>query len=73
MPKAETTASRQETRAFLRAVYDGLGQSPLGAQLRARIVRTLDLFAEQDLERRFQVRARIGELLADRELPEQQL
>jgi hypothetical protein len=72
MPKDETTASRQETRAFLRMVYDGLGQPPLGAQLRATIVRTLDLLAEQDLERRFQVRARIGELLAEREQPEQQ-
>jgi hypothetical protein len=63
----ETTASRQETRALLRAVYDGLGQPPLGAQLRATIIRTLDLLAEQDLERRFQLRARIGELLAERE------
>jgi hypothetical protein len=72
MPKDETTASRQATRAFLRAVYDGLGQPPLGAQLRATIVRTLDLLAEQDLERRFQVRERIGELLAEREPPAQQ-
>ncbi|HEV8163083.1 MAG TPA: hypothetical protein VGR74_01305 [Actinomycetota bacterium] len=72
MPKDETTASRQETRTFLRAVYDGLGQPPLGAQLRATIIRTLDLLAEQDLERRFQVRERIGELLAEREQPDQQ-
>jgi hypothetical protein len=47
------------------AVSDGLGQPPLGAQLRATIIRTLDLLAEQDLERRLQVRARIGELLAE--------
>jgi hypothetical protein len=67
MPRDETTASRQETRAFLRAVYDGLGQPPLGARLRATLIRCIDLLAEQDLERRFQVRARIGELLAERE------
>jgi hypothetical protein len=65
--KDETTAGRQETRAFLRALHDGLGQPPLGARLRATIIRTLDLLAEQDLERRFAVRARIGELLAEPE------
>jgi len=58
-------ASRQEMRAFLRAIHDGLGQPPLGGQLRATLIRCLDLLAEQDLERRFQNRERIAELLAE--------
>ena len=72
MPKDESTASRQEARAFLRAVYDGLGQPPLHFRHRAVIVAVLDVLGELDLERRFQLRERIGELLAEREPPEQQ-
>jgi len=64
MAKDESTAGQPELRAFLTAVYDGLGQPPLGGQVHATIVRCLDLLAEQDVERRFQVRERIGELLA---------
>jgi hypothetical protein len=66
MPKDESTAGREEARAVLRAIHAGLGQPPLGDQLRATIVRCLDLLAEQDLERRFAVRERIGEWLAER-------
>jgi hypothetical protein len=72
MPKDEITASRQEARAFLRAVYDGLGEPPLHSRHRAMIVAVLDVLGELDLERRFQFRERIGELLAERELPEHQ-
>ena len=66
MAKDESTAGQPELRAFLRAVYDGLGQPPLGGQLRSTLHRCIDLLAEQDLERRFAVRERIGELLAER-------
>jgi hypothetical protein len=63
--KDETTAGRQETRAFLRAVHDGLGQPPLGAQLRATIVRILDLLAEQDLGKRIAMREQISAYLVE--------
>ncbi len=66
MAKENPTAGQPELRAFLRAVYDGLGQPPLGGQLRSTLHRCIDLLAEQDLDRRFAVRERIGELLADR-------
>ncbi len=66
MAKDESTAGQPELRQFLTAVYDGLGQPPLGGQLRSTLHRCIDLLAEQDLDRRFAVRERIGELLADR-------
>lgn len=70
MPKDETTFARQETRRFLEAIHAGLGQPPLGGQVRATIIRCLDLLAEQDLEKRFAIRARIAELIAERSASE---
>ncbi len=67
MPRQDPTAGQPELRAFLRAVYDGLGQPPLGGQLRSTLHRCIDLLAEQDLDRRFAVRERLGELLAERD------
>jgi hypothetical protein len=60
------TDAQQETRAFLRAIYDGLGQPPLGGQVRVTIIAVLDVLAEQDLERRFAIREAIGDLLDER-------
>jgi len=65
LPKDQTTFARQETRTFLEAIHAGLGQPPLGGQVRATLIRCLDLLAEQDLNKRFAVRERIGELLAE--------
>jgi hypothetical protein len=63
LAKDESTFGHQQTRAFLRVIYDALGQPPLGGQLHAAITQTLDLLATQDVERRFAVREQIGELL----------
>ena len=66
MPRQDPTAGQPELRAFLRAVYDGLGQPPLHAQHVTTIGWALALLSEQDLAKRFAVRERLGELLADR-------
>ena len=66
MAKDESTAGQPELRQFLTAVYDGLGQPPLHAQHVTTIGWALALLSEQDLERRFAVRERLGELLAER-------
>ncbi len=64
MAKEESTA-HATTRELLRLLHDGLGQPPLHYRHRAAIVAMLDLLGELDLERRFQVRERIAELLAE--------
>jgi hypothetical protein len=65
MPNPRMPASQPELRRFLQAIYDGLGQPPLGGQLRVTLIAVLDVLAEQDLDRRFAIREAIGDLLAD--------
>jgi len=64
MAKQDPTASRQQAHALLRELHAALGQAPLHAWTRSAILAVLDLLGELDLERRFQVRERIAELLA---------
>jgi hypothetical protein len=65
MPNSRIPAGQPELRRLLQAIYDGLGQPPLGGQLRVTIIAVLDVLAEQDLERRFAVREQLGVLLAE--------
>jgi hypothetical protein len=64
LAKDEGTA-RATTRELLRLLHDGLGQPPLHFHHRAAIVAVLDVLGELGLERRFQVRERVAELLAE--------
>jgi len=65
LAKDEPTAARRQTRQLLALLEEGLGQPPLHASTRAAIVGMLDLLGEQDVERRYQVRERVAELLAE--------
>jgi hypothetical protein len=56
--------ARRQTAAFLRLLYDGLGQPPLSAPMRTTIVGIANLFAEQDLGRRWAEREAIADLIA---------
>ncbi len=63
MPKQDPTAARQQTHELLQGLHAALGQAPLHAWTRSAILAVLDVLGELDLERRFQVRERIAELL----------
>jgi len=62
----QEATSRATVRELLQRLHDGLGQPPLHHRHRAAVLATLDLLGELDVERRFQVRERLGELLAER-------
>lgn len=52
-----------EVHALLQELHDALGQPPLHFRHRTAIIAVLDVLGELDLERRFQVRERLAELL----------
>ena len=64
MAKQDDTA-RQELRDLLVMLRDALGQPPLGALLAAMSIRTIRLFAEQDLGKRLAMREQIQAYLAE--------
>jgi len=65
LAKDEPTAARRQTRQLLALLEAGLGQPPLHASIRAAIVGMLDVLGELDVERRYQLRERVTELLEE--------
>ena len=66
MPKQDPTAARQQAHALVGELHAALGQAPLHAWTRSALLQVLDALGELDLQRRFEVREALAELLAER-------